>query len=170
MAKGMFELNNFFNPRKIHGITLIESLVFLAILVILASIAIPQVRKFYRIYKFNQYVSEVESTLKLARLLALERSISVSIYVEDSELKIYNSSTSLTPQSSGPLIRSIKIEPSDQSFISFEVSGFPILIDARGFIHPSNNPAELKVKRIDSVPCVKFEFKQMSGYINKKAC
>jgi len=37
----------------------------------------------------------------------------VSIYVEGSELNIYNSSTSLTPQSSGPLIRSIKIEPSD---------------------------------------------------------
>lgn len=160
-----------YRDKSTAGITLVEILVAVALLAILATIAIPQITKYYRTYKYNQYVSEVETTIKWARLVAMERGISVSIILEGAgtELKIYNSGTNSTPQTSGTPIRIVRIAPSDQTFVKFEGSGFPVGFDARGLVIGQDS-AILKVRRTDTNTCVQFEFKRMSGYIIKGQC
>lgn len=146
------------------GVSLVEILVVLALFVILAGIAIPQITKYYRTYKFNRYVSEVESTIKWARLVAMERGVEVHLSLEGagSELRIYARDS---------VMRAVSINLSDQAFVIFEGSGFPVGFDARGLVmFTGQASATLKVKRTDTNACVKFEFIRMSGYINKGPC
>lgn len=154
---------------KVFGLSLVEFLVIIAILVIIITIAMPNVTRYYKTYKFNQYVLEIENTLKWARMIAMERSINVSVEVEGSAVKFYSTGENLDPQISRVMLRSISISPYDQNFIKFEATGFPIIFDPRGLTQGEEG-ATLFIRRTDTNVCVKFELKKMSGYIIKTVC
>lgn len=75
---------------KCKGFSIIEFLIVIGIIVILANIAFPSIKKLYRVYKFNQYAFELESLIKWAKVTAMERSSGVSICLNGNEIKIYD--------------------------------------------------------------------------------
>ena len=70
--------------KKFSGITLVEILLVIAIIAILASITVPSLKRFYRIYKFNEYSFETENLIKWAKITAIEQSSYIWICIEKS--------------------------------------------------------------------------------------
>jgi len=101
-----------FNSKK-AGLSILEIMIALAILFILASITFPDFRKVYRTYKFNSYAYKLESLVRYAKIVAMEKTVHVSICVDTNakiiSLYIYNETTSRDPSCSGDLISQLKI-------------------------------------------------------------
>jgi len=128
-----------FNSKK-AGFSLLEIIVALAILFILASITFPDFRKVYRTYKFNSYAYQLESLVRYAKMVAMEKSVHVSICVDTSSkvVSLYNETTSRDPDCRGELISQLKITDDwvsltyNGSFKRNESFGGATLFDPRG--------------------------------------
>jgi type IV fimbrial biogenesis protein FimT len=147
---------------RTKGFSLVELLIAMALIVILASVAIPQLQRFYRTYKYNEYVLEVESTIKWARLVAMERSTNVSVCVQGTSLTVYDNGTSRSLQCSGNVLRTVNIT---DSFVSIQGSSFNF--DPRGLGITAGN---VQVKRTDTGSCVKYTVQSLRGFILKEVC
>lgn len=144
---------------KNSGFTLTEVLIVISIAVIIAIIAIPNIRKYYSIYKSNEKVKEVESALKWARLVAMERTTNIGLCVENNQLKIIDMGTSRSGICTGSILRTIK---GTQDII---ISGSGSAFDPRGLAIFSGS-----ISVNSSVNCVRFTIQTLRGFIDKQPC
>lgn len=153
--------------KRKDGKSLVEILVGLALLTILGSVIIPEINRYYRAFKFQQRLFEIESTLKWARLVAIERGINVGICVTDSEpnsLLIYDMEQRRSLICTGTLLKRVKIE---EGFISLNASGGGSAFDPRGLAIFSTT---ITLKRTDGNACVEYTLAPLRGFIWRKEC
>jgi type IV fimbrial biogenesis protein FimT len=67
------------------GFTLIEMLVAIAILSVLLGVAVLNLPKFLKVYKYKEDVFQVEMVIKNAKLKAMERTTNVSVCVDNNK-------------------------------------------------------------------------------------
>ncbi len=119
---------------KITGISLIEVIITIAIILILASFSIPSMQKFYRIYKFNEYSFELESLVRWARIAAIEKGINTSICIKNQNIVVYNETVSRDPSCSGEVLKKLVInDPWITSSIYVALGKPGLMFDSRGF-------------------------------------
>ena len=143
------------------GFSLIELLIVISIIAILAMVAIPNIMEYYRGYKYQQYVLEVESTLKWARMVAMERSINTAICFENNGLVVRD-----TTCQGNPALRSVSIEERDLSFVQISLNG-NTGFDPRGF---ALGTANIEVRRTDNNRCVRYTITRFSSLIQRGVC
>ncbi|MCK7508874.1 MAG: prepilin-type N-terminal cleavage/methylation domain-containing protein [Desulfobacterales bacterium] len=64
-----------------RGFSLIELLVGVALMAIVSSTAIPNLFAYYRDFKFDEYASQIEYSVKQAKIYAMERTRNVGVCV-----------------------------------------------------------------------------------------
>ena len=150
------------------GFSLIELLIVLSILAILAMVAIPNIMEYYKNYKYQQYVLEVESTLKWARMVAMERSINTAICSGNNRLVVYDMATNRDITCQGhPALRSVLVEQRDLDFVQISVNG-GTGFDPRGFALGTSN---IEVRRMGNNPrCVRYTITGLSSLIQREVC
>jgi len=115
------------------GVSLLECLLVLSIIVILSTFTVPSIKKLYRTYKFNEYAFKLESLVRWAKITAIERSSSISICLDENEIKVYNEGSSRNPSCSGNVLKVLKITDDwiDSNIeVSFNKAG--LMFDPRG--------------------------------------
>ncbi|MEM4368313.1 MAG: GspH/FimT family pseudopilin [Candidatus Anstonellales archaeon] len=154
---------------KPKGFTLIELLIAIGILTILISVAVPQIMKYYRIYKYNEYVSQVEYTLKWAKVEAMARGVNLGICVENNSITVYDIGSNRSGYCSGKELRRVRVESRD-SFVQITgTSG--IGFDPRGLaIMGGNVQVSIQVKDTSTGRCTKFVIQTLRGYIRRESC
>lgn len=119
------------NKLNKKGFSLVEVLIVVAIITILSAVAIPNIQKFYRIYKYQEYSYSLESAVKWAKLTAMQRSIGVGICRQDNNtIRFINMGSQRSNICSGSDLRVLTINSSD-SFMTF--SGTGSAFDPKGF-------------------------------------
>jgi prepilin-type N-terminal cleavage/methylation domain-containing protein len=78
-----------------NGVTLLELILVIAILSIVLSIAIPYVFKYKSIYTFQEYKADLETTVKWAKMKAMENSTNTAVCSNQilNSIKVYNKGT-----------------------------------------------------------------------------
>lgn len=112
------------------GFSLVELMVVIALITILSAVAIPQINKFYRTYKYIEYTSSMENLVRWAKMTAMERSINVGLCVDTTNkvLRIVDMGTNRTGICTGTDLNTLRIE---HDFVSIGGSGSAF--DPRGF-------------------------------------
>lgn len=112
------------------GFSLVELMVVIALITILSAVAIPQINKFYRTYKYIEYTSSMENLVRWAKMTAMERSINVGLCIDTTNkvLRMVNMGTNRTGICSGADLNILRIE---HDYISIGGSG--AAFDPRGF-------------------------------------
>ncbi|HWR90012.1 MAG TPA: prepilin-type N-terminal cleavage/methylation domain-containing protein, partial [Dissulfurispiraceae bacterium] len=64
-----------------RGFSLIELLVGVALMAIVSATAIPNLYAYYRDFKFDEYASQIEYSVKQAKIYAMERTRNVGVCV-----------------------------------------------------------------------------------------
>ncbi|GEM_PF-578157 len=114
---------------NIRGFSVVELLIAIAVIAILAAVAVPQIQKTYRIYKFNEYAYSMESVIKWARLTAMQKSINVGVCRQgNNRLEIKNMGSDRSNICNGEVLKQFNIT---DNFVSLHGSGSGF--DPRGF-------------------------------------
>lgn len=148
---------------KPKGFTLIELLIVIGILTILISVAVPQIMKYYRIYKYNEYVSQVEYTLKWAKVEAMARGVNLGICVENNSITVYDIGSNRSGYCTGTPLRRVESKDSFVQITGTSGMGF----DPRGLAIMGGN---VQVKNTNTGRCTKFIIQTLRGYIRREAC
>ena len=115
------------------GVSLLECLLVLSIIVILSTFTVPSIQKLYRTYKFNEYAFKLESLVRWAKITAIEKGINVSICVSERNVLVYNETTSRDPSCSGQILKSLIIPDTwIASSISVALDASGLMFDPRG--------------------------------------
>ena len=110
--------------------SLAELVVVLSIIILLVLVSIPNIVKYYKKYKFNDYAFQIEASLNWAKLKAIELSNNILICVQGNSLIIKNVGLERTRNcNQGIEISRITI---DENWISLDQTTNPLLWDARG--------------------------------------
>ncbi|WP_038056943.1 pilus assembly FimT family protein [Thermodesulfobacterium hydrogeniphilum] len=75
---------------RYSGITIVELFLVIAIMVIIASIAIPSLQRFFKINKYFNDVIKIEYSINKAKMMAMERTTNIGVCIENNELKLYD--------------------------------------------------------------------------------
>lgn len=114
------------------GFTIVEAIVAAGIVAILASIGILTLYRYRHVYIFQQYSSELEISVRRAKILAMERSTNIGVCVSQNKVEIRDIGTQRGAGiCSGNIVHTISVDPVDSGYISFQGSGFSF--DPRGF-------------------------------------
>lgn len=70
-----------FYSMKQKGFSIFELILVLGLMAILASIAFPNILKYFRDYKFNDYGGQIDYLVKYAKIYAMEKTTNVGICV-----------------------------------------------------------------------------------------
>lgn len=150
---------------KTKGFTLIEALIVIGIITILINIAVPYVRKYYEIYKYNDYVSQVEYALRWSKLEAMSRSRNIGICVENNGVSIYDIGRNRSGFCSRTILRRVRVESGD-AFV--QISGTSGMgFDPRGLAILGGN---VQVRNTKTNQCVKFTIQNLRGQIGRGSC
>lgn len=100
--------------KKGNGVTLLEFLIVLSIIIILSTFAVPAWNRFMEINRFNNDIMTVESAINRAKIIAMERSknIGVCVKTENKTIEIYDKgySRSDTNPCTGALLFSVTLK------------------------------------------------------------
>lgn len=113
------------------GFTLIELLAVIALISILALVAGADIRRFYLAYKYYDYAFSMESTVRWAKVTAMERATNIGICVDNSKLLTIRNLGAVrsTNPCQGTIIRSLQIDQGEP----FNFVGSGASLDPRGF-------------------------------------
>lgn len=151
-----------------NGFTIFELLVVIAIITILVTVSAPPLMKFYRIYKFNEYVNTVENLILLARLKALEQSVNVGVCVQDKTLTLYNMGSNRSNPCNGTPMGSLNvIEDFISISTSFGLGNSGTAFDPRGLAIFSGH---FEVKNTVDNKCRRFCMQTLRGAITTGNC
>ncbi|MCX7738181.1 MAG: GspH/FimT family pseudopilin [Hydrogenothermaceae bacterium] len=150
---------------KIKGFTLIEVLVVTAIVAILIKIAIPHIRSYYQMYKYNSYVGQVEYVLKWSRLEAMSRSKNMGICVENNGVSVYDMGYSRSGFCSGTLVRRVDVDSGDNFVQISGTSGMGF--DPRGLAIMGGN---IQIRNGIRNECVRFNIQTLRGSVRRENC
>jgi type IV fimbrial biogenesis protein FimT len=148
----------------LKAFTLIEILIVLIIVSIILAIAINNFQKFRKIYTYQQYISELETAVRMAKLKAVERSVNVSVCADTSSnsVVVYDIGTSRsnTCSSGGNKIYMINIDNSIATVIG-TTNGFSF--DPRGL---GITAGSICIQMADGSMYYKISVQSLSGRIN----
>ncbi|MEJ5339482.1 MAG: prepilin-type N-terminal cleavage/methylation domain-containing protein [Aquificaceae bacterium] len=147
-----------------RGLSLVELFIAITIVAILAGVAIPLVGEYYRAYKYNEYVLQVESTIKWARLIAMERGINVGICVQSNMLTLHDMGTRRSGICNGDGMRKVEIM---DNFVQLNATGGGSAFDPRGFAIFSST---VFVRRTDTERCECYTLQPLRGLIRRGTC
>ena len=72
------------------GVSLLECLLVLSIIVILSTFAVPAWNRFFEINRYNNFIMAVESAITQAKIIAMEKSTNVGVCVSGNQILIYD--------------------------------------------------------------------------------
>lgn len=148
---------------KPKGFTLIEMLIAVAILSILIMVAVPNISKYYRIYKYNEYVSEVEYALKWTKVEAMARGTNLGICVENNGVTIYDIGPNRSGFCTGTPLRRVESQDSFVQITGTSGMGF----DPRGLGIMGGN---VQIRDTNTGRCTKFTIQSLRGSIGRESC
>jgi len=97
-----------------NGFTLLELILVIAILSIVLSIAVPYAFKYKSIYTFQEYKADLETTVKWAKLKAMENSTNIAVCSNQTlnSITVYNKGTNrdYPCDGNGTLINTINLD------------------------------------------------------------
>ena len=163
-----FHLSNSLRATS-RGFTLVEMLIVLLIATLILAIAINNFPKQRRIYTYQQYISELETAVRMAKLKAVERSVNVSVCpdLNNNSIVVYDNgldrsalcnSNSNSNNSARNIIYTINI---DNSVATLGGSGFSF--DPRGLGIIGGN---ICIQSADGSMYYKISVQSLSGRIN----
>lgn len=123
---------------KQKGFTLVELLVAMGLMAALAAIAIPNMLRYYKDYKFNDYAAQMDYLVKYAKIYAMERTKNVGICVNSTDkiLTIRDIGISRgAGKCSGVEIKRMEVDNNDKGYIELAgdgAFGLGPTIDPRG--------------------------------------
>ncbi|MBX0311837.1 MAG: GspH/FimT family pseudopilin [Sulfurihydrogenibium sp.] len=157
--KKFFHLSNSLHASS-RAFTLIEMLIVLLTAILILAIAINNFPKQRKIYTYQQYISELETAVRMAKLKAVERSVNVSICPVNNSIVVYDkgSDRSYPCDGNGKIIYTINI---DNSIATVKGSGFSF--DPRGLGIIGGN---ICIQSADGSMYYKILVQSLSGRIN----
>jgi len=143
-----------------RAFTLIEMLMVLLIATIILAFTINNLPKQRKIYTYRQYISELETAVRMAKLKAVERSINVSVCPADNSVIVYDKGSvrSNPCDGNGNIIYTIKIDSSVAT-----VKGREFSFDPRGLGIIGGN---ICIQSADGSMYYKILVQSLSGRIN----
>jgi type IV fimbrial biogenesis protein FimT len=143
-----------------RAFSLIEMLIVILIATLILAVAINNFPGQQKIYTYQQYISELETAVRMAKLKAVERSVNVSVCPVNNSIVIYNKgSDRANPcDGNGNIIYTINID----NFIA-TVKGSGFSFDPRGLGIIGGN---ICIQSADGSMHYKILVQSLSGRIN----
>jgi len=143
-----------------RAFTLVEMLIVLLIATLILAIAINNFPKQRKIYTYQQYISELETAVRMAKLKAVERSVNISVCSVNNSIVVYDKGLdrSYPCNGNGNIIYTINI---DSSIATVRGSGFSF--DPRGLGIIGGN---ICIQSADGSMYYKISVQSLSGRIN----
>ena len=123
------------------GVSLLECLLVLSIIVILSTFAIPAWNRFFEINKYNNFIMAVENAITQAKIIAMEKSTNVGVCVSGNQILIYDTGYAGSDDPcTGTLLFTVtpeseNISVSSSGTIIFDPRGLNILVGGNVCIH-----------------------------------
>ena len=112
------------------GVSLLECLLVLSIIVILSTFAVPAWNRFFEINRYNNFIMAVENAITQAKIIAMEKSTNVGVCVSGNQILIYDTGYAGSDDPcTGTLLFTVTPESEN---ISVSSSGRKIIFDPRG--------------------------------------
>jgi Tfp pilus assembly protein FimT len=157
--KKFFHLSNSLHS-TLKAFTLVEMLIVILMATLILAVAINSFPKQRKIYTYQQYISELETTVRMAKLKAVEKSVNISVCPVNNSIVVYNkgSDRSYPCDGNGNIIYTINI---DSSIATVKGSGFSF--DPRGLGIMGGN---ICIQSADGSMYYKISVQSLSGRIN----
>jgi len=123
------------------GVSLLECLLVLCIIVILSTFAIPAWNRFFEINRYNNFIMAVENAITQAKIIAMEKSTNVGVCVSGNQVLIYDTGYARSNNPcTGTLLFTVtpeseNISISSSGTIIFDPRGLNIIVGGNVCIH-----------------------------------
>ena len=123
------------------GVSLLECLLVLSIIVILSTFAVPAWNRFFEINRYNNFIMAVENAITQAKIIAMEKSTNVGVCVSGNQILIYDTGYARSNNPcTGTLLFTVtpeseNISVSSSGTIIFDPRGLNIMVGGNVCIH-----------------------------------
>jgi len=123
------------------GVSLLECLLVLSIIVILSTFAVPAWNRFFEINRYNNFIMAVENAITQAKIIAMEKSTNVGVCVSGNQILIYDTGYARSNNPcTGTLLFTVtpeseNISISSSGTIIFDPRGLNIIVGGNVCIH-----------------------------------